>query len=81
MSDLWQGRSHLQEASPGLLIANFFGAKNKQKLLDAKITHIVVCACELPKAHKKKLFYLKLNVRSFDTMAVHLLGFVSSSAP
>eukprot|EP01095_Lingulamoeba_sp_RSL-Kostka_P016363 TRINITY_DN798_c0_g1_i1.p1 TRINITY_DN798_c0_g1~~TRINITY_DN798_c0_g1_i1.p1 ORF type:complete len:154 (+),score=45.40 TRINITY_DN798_c0_g1_i1:73-534(+) len=48
MSDLWSGRSDLQEFVDRVFITNFFGAKNKKKIQSNCITHVVVCAGELP---------------------------------
>lgn len=45
---LWPGRSDLQEILPRVFLTNFFGARNKRTLDKAGITHLLVCATELP---------------------------------
>ena len=61
---LWPGRSEFQELCPGLLITNFFGARSKAKLAAAGVTHVLVCAQELPKVFEGNaalgLTYLRL---------------------
>lgn len=60
-SELWHGRSKIQEVIAGLCITNFFGARNMASVQSAKISHIVVCADELPQAHPAHFKYLKLD--------------------
>jgi protein-tyrosine phosphatase len=62
MSDLWPGRSELQEICPRVFISNFFGAKNKKKLEANRITHVLVCAAELPFPFEDSYTYLRLDL-------------------
>lgn len=62
MSDLWEGRSKHQELFPRVFITNFFGAKNKKKLLSIGITHIVNCTNELPCPFESTIEYLRIPV-------------------
>ena len=59
--DLWPDRSKIQEIAPGLYITNFFGAKKIEMLRAEKITHVVVCAAELPEPFSKDFQCLKLE--------------------
>jgi hypothetical protein len=61
-SDLWPGRSELQEIAPCVYITNYFGAKNRAKLNAAGITHILVCASELPFAFETSFRYKRLDI-------------------
>lgn len=62
--ELWAGRSELQDVSGNgrVFISNFFGAKNWGKLEAAGISHILVCAAELPMPFESKLNYKRLNL-------------------
>ena len=38
--ELWEGRSQLQEVAPRVFLTNFFGARKKDLLAAAGITHV-----------------------------------------
>jgi len=45
----WDGRSQLQEVvAPGLYLTNAYGARKRDLLRENGITHVLVCAAELP---------------------------------
>lgn len=48
---LFASRSKLQPIEERLYLTNFFGARNLTALQAEKITHVLVCAHELPSAH------------------------------
>jgi protein-tyrosine phosphatase len=54
--------SDIQEVVPSVFISNYFGARNKTKLTNVGITHIVVCAQELDCCHPDTCDYLKLKI-------------------
>ena len=57
---LWPGRSELQQLCPGVWITNFFGSRDLAKLSRHGITHVCVCAQELPRLFEAKgLVYLQ----------------------
>jgi hypothetical protein len=58
---LWGGRSQLQEVRERLFISNFFGARSLQRLAQAGITHVLVCAGELPTPHTEQVAYRRLS--------------------
>ncbi len=60
--DLWEFRSELQSAAERVYITNFFGAKSLKKLEAKGISHVLVCAAELPFVFEKQLCYKRLNV-------------------
>ena len=64
MCDLWEGRCEYQEFDENVFITNYFGAKDLKKLEKNNITHILVCANELPKAHERtgKFTYHQLPI-------------------
>jgi hypothetical protein len=59
--DLWPGRSCIQEVVPNLCITNYFGAKKMAQLQQARISHVVICADELPPVFPSDFAYLKLT--------------------
>jgi hypothetical protein len=59
--DFWPGRSEIQEVAKGVCITNFFGAKKLPLLKFYGITHVLVCASELPEAFPYSFQYLKLE--------------------
>jgi protein-tyrosine phosphatase len=61
--DLWEGRCKYQEIEEGVFITNFFGAKDKKKLRNQQITHILVCAAELPTPFTGEFTYHQLPLR------------------
>lgn len=61
--ELWSGRSELQELWPAIFITNFFGARSREKLNAAGITHVCVCAQELETPFEGQgVTYLKLKL-------------------
>eukprot|EP00756_Hemistasia_phaeocysticola_P049017 Hpha_TRINITY_DN23443_c0_g1::TRINITY_DN23443_c0_g1_i1::g.113962::m.113962/K21278/DUSP1; dual specificity protein phosphatase 1 len=72
MSDLWSGRSELQEISPRVFLTNFFGAKNSDKLEAAGVTHVLVAAAELPFALEKKGRYTYHRLEVADNTHIPL---------
>ena len=78
--DLWPGRSQIQEVTPGISITNFFGAKKLQSLIDAAITHIVICAGDLPEAFPSKFQYLSLE-NFADNTCTDLLRQLDAALP
>lgn len=58
---LWPYRSDIQEIVPGVCITNYFGANKAEKLHSSAISHVVVCADELPPAFPGQFAYLMLE--------------------
>ena len=60
---MWEGGPELQEVETNVYITNFFGAKNKSKLTAQGITHVLVCAHELPEVFPNvfTIFYNNLD--------------------
>ena len=65
--DLWPGRSEIQEVANGVCITNFFGAKNLPLLVANGITHVLICANELPEAFPHSFQYFKLKAFTDNT--------------
>ena len=65
--DLWPGRSELQEVAERVFITNFFGARSRPKLTGAGITHILVCAAELPFVFEGAFCYKRLDLADNTT--------------
>jgi protein-tyrosine phosphatase len=57
-----QARSEIAHIAEHVYLTNFFGAKNRAKLRANGITHVLVCARELPCAHASdpSLVYMSL---------------------
>ena len=62
MSDLWEGRSQLQELYPRIFISNFFGAKKKSNLEKHSISHIINCTEDLPCPFEATKTYLRIPI-------------------
>ncbi len=60
-SNLWPGRSDMQEVAQNVWITNFFGARKLSLLRSQNVTHVLVCADELPIAFPHSFQYLKLD--------------------
>ena len=65
--DLWPGRSELQEVAARVFITNFFGARSRPKLTEAGITHVLVCAAELPFVFEESFRYKRLHLADNTT--------------
>ena len=76
-TDLWEGRSLLQEIHPRVFITNYFGAKNKKHIQNNKISHIVNCTAELPCPFNSTLNYLQLPLA--DNTQVRIIDYFSKS--
>ena len=50
--DALRARSAIARIADNVYLANFFAAKSRQKLAAVGITHILVCAQELPHVHR-----------------------------
>lgn len=62
--------SEIQEIIPSVFISNFFGARNKTKLINAGITHIVVCAQELDCCFPESYQYLQLPLADNPSQSI-----------
>ena len=78
--DLWPGRSCIQEAAPNLCITNVFGARKLAQLQQARISHVVICADELPEAFPNHFAYLKLT-GLVDNTGTPLLPYLRKALP
>lgn len=58
---LWPQRSQVQLVCQGLCISNFFGAKSLTQLQTAGVTHVLVCAGELPTVFPQHFAYRRLS--------------------
>ncbi|RYF35639.1 MAG: hypothetical protein EOO38_28820, partial [Cytophagaceae bacterium] len=56
--ELWAHRSQVQKVCAGLYVTNFFGSRNLPRLQSHEITHVVVCANELPIVFPNHFSYL-----------------------
>jgi protein-tyrosine phosphatase len=76
--DLWEGRSKLQCITERVFITNFFGAKNWKLLQQAAVTHVLVCAAELPFVFEKNgLIYKRLDLADNTTSKLPIAEAVS----
>jgi serine/threonine/tyrosine-interacting protein len=60
--DLWEGRSHVQEVASRVFITNVFGSRKVELLEQCGITHVLVCAAELPFAFPGRFHYERLDL-------------------
>lgn len=67
--DLWPHRSQAQEVVPRVFVTNYFGSRNLKQLHRDQITHIVVCAGELPMNFPEQFRYLRLEGLADNTHA------------
>ena len=80
-----QARSAIMHIAEHVYLSNFFGAKNRAKLREAGITHILVCAQELPRAFASdsSLVYQQLPLADNPGQVIPLdeaLAFIDSCA-
>lgn len=61
LDGLWPARSQVQFIEAGLCITNFFGAKDLAALRTARVTHVLVCAGELPTVFPQHFAYRRLS--------------------
>ncbi len=60
--DLWEGRSQVQEVASRVFITNVFGSKKRELLEQCGITHVLVCAAELPFAFPGRFHYERFDL-------------------
>jgi len=60
--DYWTRRSDLQEVIPHLFITSYRGACNKELLLQAKMTHVLIAASHLEKKFPESFVYKQINI-------------------
>jgi hypothetical protein len=80
MPDLWAGRSQVQKICAGLYITNFTGSQNLSLLQKQGITHVVVCANELPIRFPGEFSYLHLDGLT-DNTTTSLQPHIAHSLP